>query len=64
VCMEVFDVKGRRVAVLVDELRAAGSYVITWRAVDDEGMDLPSGIYFCTMQVGENLEIRKMVLLQ
>jgi hypothetical protein len=44
--LELFDVRGRRVRTLVDELREAGEHRTTWDGRDDAGRSVPPGIYF------------------
>lgn len=57
--LEVYNVKGERVATLVDAWRNAGPH----SAVFDAG-NLSSGIYFYRMVAGDIIEQRKMVLLK
>jgi hypothetical protein len=45
VLLEIFDVMGRRVAVLVDATRSAGPHSIAWHATDDAGGKVSSGMY-------------------
>ena len=58
VTIEVFDVMGRKVATLLRGVRAPGVYTVSW---DAKG--LPSGVYFCRMQAGRFVAVRKAVLL-
>ena len=57
--LEVFDLLGRSVALLVNEKRSAGNYSVSW-----DGSKMPSGIYFARMQAGETLLSQKMVLIK
>jgi hypothetical protein len=57
--LEVFNVLGQRVAVLVDERKAAGRYEITF----DAGA-LPSGVYVYRITTGDYVSARKSVLLK
>lgn len=57
--LKVYDLLGREVARLVNEIRPAGSHVVQWNA---EGA--PSGIYFYRLQSGGRVETRKMVLVR
>ena len=43
--VEVFDVLGRRVAVLVDGVREAGTHEVRWSGEADSGGSLASGVY-------------------
>ena len=45
--IEVLDLTGRRVAVLVDEHMSGGAYEVRWNAAD-----LASGTYLYRMQAG------------
>ncbi len=57
VMLGVFDVLGRRVATLVNEVRPAGVYTVRWDA-----SSLPSGVYYYRLQAGAFVESKKMVL--
>jgi subtilisin family serine protease len=59
VTMEIFDVQGRSVDVIVNERRQAGHHWATWNAAS-----LPSGVYFCRMKAGDFKDTRKMVLMR
>ncbi|MFH1690797.1 MAG: T9SS type A sorting domain-containing protein, partial [Candidatus Eisenbacteria bacterium] len=57
--LEIFDVAGRRVDVIVDSRESAGSRIVRWEAAG-----LPSGIYFYRLQAGEFMATRRMVLIR
>jgi hypothetical protein len=59
VLLRVFDLLGREVATLVDELQERGA-----RQVRFYRGDLPSGIYVYSLRVGGDSQTRKMVLLR
>ena len=59
VSFKIFDVLGREVATLVNEIRPPGSYTVRWDA-----SKLPSGFYFFRLHAGDFIETRKMVLLK
>jgi len=59
VAMEVFDILGRKVAVLSQGLMEAGQYRITWEAGNE-----PSGVYFYRLRAGESEQTRRMLLLK
>jgi hypothetical protein len=56
VSLKVFDVLGREVATLVNEVRTPGVYRIRWDA-----SSLSSGVYFYRLRVGDFVATRKMV---
>jgi hypothetical protein len=55
--LEVYDVLGRNVALLVNEKRNAGRHDVRWDA-----FGLPSGVYICRMTAGNFSASRKMLL--
>jgi len=62
--LHVYDVAGRLVATLLDDVAEAGDHVARWNGVDDGGRPVASGIYFCRLAVDEWRASRKMVLLK
>ena len=57
--LEVFNVKGQRVAHLIDENMSSGKHQISFDA-----STLPSGIYMYRLQAGEKSEVKKMMLIK
>jgi len=55
--IEVFDVLGKRIKVLVNEMQSAG-----WHSVEFNASNLPSGIYFYKLTSGRYAETKKLVL--
>jgi len=48
VTLSVYDVLGREVAMLVNEIRPAGQHAVNWNAAA-----MPSGVYVCRISVGK-----------
>jgi len=59
VSIKVFDILGREVVVLLNEVKSVGTYQITWNA-----STLPSGVYFYRVQAGTNTAVKKAMLLK
>jgi photosystem II stability/assembly factor-like uncharacterized protein len=57
--LEVYDLLGREVAVLVHERKPAGSYTVTF----DAG-SLTSGVYLCRLRAGAYIATKKTVVLK
>lgn len=57
--LTVYDAQGKQVSQLVNDLVEAGSYDITFN-----GSNLSSGIYYYTLQVGNNVITKKMNLIK
>jgi len=62
--LEIFDVAGRLVDVLVDETQSAGMKAAVWEGTDAEGRDMPSGVYFYRLSSGSQQRTMKMLLLK
>ncbi len=60
----IYDVSGRRVAVILDREMGAGRYEAAWHGRTDSGGTAASGIYFCTLRAGGAAETRKIVLVR
>ncbi len=57
--ISVYDVSGKEIAILVNEVKSPGSYNINFSA-----KNLPSGVYYYKITTNEYTETRKMVLLK
>jgi len=64
VVMSVFNVKGRRVDILINETQQPGEHSVTWNGRDQFGSPLPSGIYFLQLRAGNYQQVRRMILLE
>jgi hypothetical protein len=64
VTLEVFNMLGQRVAVLVDEYLEAGSHTVEWDSRDEYGDHVASGIYLYRLNAGDVGFTRKMMLLK
>jgi len=64
VTIEIYNVLGRRVKVLVDEFKIRNSYEVFWDGSNINGEEVASGIYLYRMQAGDVTELRKMVLVK
>lgn len=62
--LEVFDIAGRSVALLVDEMLPAGSAQATWNGEDARGRRVAPGIYFLSLSAGGSAQSVKMLLLK
>ncbi|MCP4251681.1 MAG: T9SS type A sorting domain-containing protein, partial [bacterium] len=60
----VYDVRGRLVATLADDVVAPGPHAVDWDGRNDRGIAVPSGVYFYRLQAGTEGLTRKMVLLK
>lgn len=59
VTLKVFDLNGKEVSLLINEVKSAGNYIVGFNA-----SNLPSGLYFYKVTSGEYVETRKMILIK
>jgi len=59
ISLKVYDIIGREVATLIDEIKEQGDYTVMW-----SGQDFASGVYFYRMVAEEFSEVRKMNLIK
>ncbi|MFZ1683676.1 MAG: T9SS type A sorting domain-containing protein [Candidatus Zixiibacteriota bacterium] len=64
VSIEIFNLLGQSVRLLVDDTRSAGTYSTGWDGKDDTGKSLATGVYLYRLQTGDFTETRKMILLK
>lgn len=57
--LKIYDVLGNEIATLVNESRPAGNYEVEWNA-----SNLPSGVYIYNLRAGNNVQMKKMLLLK
>lgn len=59
VVIKLFDVLGNEIETLVNEVKPAGTYEITWSSAN-----LPSGVYFYQLKAGDFVQTKKMLLIK
>ena len=63
--LQVFDVGGRLVKTLVDEVMTRGfGKAFAWSGHDESGRQVPSGVYFYELVTADRTATRKMVTLK
>lgn len=58
----VYDIRGREVAVLMQNQLVEGEYQTIWDGVSDSGSVVPSGVYFAVVQSQNNIIGNKKVI--
>ena len=60
----IYNALGQKVRTLVQETQNAGSKAVVWNGTDDISKTVDSGIYFYRLQVGGEIQTRKMLLIR
>jgi len=64
VIIEIFNILGQRIKVLVDEKQKAGFHTIEWDGRNLHNNKVGSGIYFYRMTSDTFTKTRKMILVR
>jgi len=62
--LTIHNILGQRVATLIDGPQPAGGHSLVWDATDDRGRSLATGVYYCRLQAGSEVQTRSMLLLK
>ncbi|NIO29190.1 MAG: T9SS type A sorting domain-containing protein, partial [Candidatus Latescibacteria bacterium] len=64
VSLSIFDVEGRLVRTLVNEVLTGGFKAYEWNGNDNNGISVSSGVYFYRLRAGDKTLTKKMVLIK
>jgi hypothetical protein len=59
VTLKVYDILGREVRTLVNEVKNAGTYIVEF-----DGSELSSGVYFYRLDVAGFTDVKRMILIK
>jgi hypothetical protein len=62
--LEIFNVLGQLVKTLMEEVREAGYYRVSWDGRNDEGAFMPSGVYLYRLTTSRFTDTKKMVMMR
>jgi hypothetical protein len=63
VTLSIFDVLGRQVRILLNEVARPGYYQMVWDGCDEQGVAVPSGVYWCVLKSTTEIRTQKMLKL-
>ena len=64
VAIAIYNLAGQKVSTLFNRFLDSGSYTITWHGLDNNGCQLPSGMYFYELRTPNYQSIKKLVLVK
>ena len=62
--LAMFNMLGQQVRSLVSELKPIGHYQVVWDGRDNSGNALPSGLYIYKLQVGNQSQVKRLLLMK
>jgi len=60
----VYNIRGQRVATIIDERKEAGYHRVTWTGRNDDGRQVGSGIYIYLLQAGPHRQSKKLTYIK
>ena len=61
VTLVVYDIAGREIKRVAEGQKAIGSYTAVWNGTDEQGFQVPSGVYLVRLQAGSVVHTKKMI---
>lgn len=62
--LKVYNIQGQEITTLVDDIRNAGAYHISWDGKNAGGLSVTSGVYVYQIKTGKFQDAKKMLLLR
>ncbi len=62
--LNIYDIRGKTVKTLVDEVQGPGEYRTGWDGRSKEGNNVPSGVYLYQLKAGDYVGVGRMVYLK
>ena len=64
VTLTIYDLLGRNVATLVNQIEDVGYKAVMWDGKDDHGRSVSAGVYLYRIKAGDYIQTKKMILLK
>jgi hypothetical protein len=64
VSLEVFDARGKKIALLFSGIREPGTYEVVWDGKDVRGVVVGTGVYLARLASGNEVTLRKMLVIK
>jgi len=62
--LEIYNIAGQKVITLVNRYQQPGAYQVNWDTKDQDGREVPSGIYLCRMSTDKFISTKKIDLIR
>ena len=64
VLLSFYNTLGQKVRQLRSGVEPAGTYTMVWDGTDQQGKPVASGVYVCRLRVGDQYDVRRVLLLR
>ncbi len=62
--LDIFNIIGQKVTTLINDFLPPGQHQVEWNSAGDNGQKVASGVYLYKLQVGQESQTKKMLLLK
>ena len=62
--LDILNILGQKVRVLVNEVKPAGTHSVFWDGQDNFGHTVVSGLYYYKLSLGDQHIVKRMTLLK
>ncbi len=62
--LDIFNIIGQKVTTLINDFLPPGQHQVEWNSTGDNGQKVASGVYLYKLQVGQESQTKKMLLLK
>jgi len=62
--LTIVNILGQEVTELVNDWRDMGFHQVRWADINDQGLPVSTGVYFSILTDGQQVQIRKMLLVK
>lgn len=63
--LTIFNIQGQKIRTLVNDFQTAGTKSVTWNGLDDQGLEITSGVYFFRLKAGNEFQkTKKMIFMK
>ncbi|MBN1466947.1 T9SS type A sorting domain-containing protein, partial [candidate division KSB1 bacterium] len=64
VALHIYDMQGKLIRTLVNGILQPGEHLVTFEAIDEAGLSLPSGVYFYQLKAGDFVAKKRLLLMR
>ncbi len=64
ISLKIIDLSGRLVTKLLDNARYTGRFTLNWGLTDSKENRVPAGTYFCVLEMGDQVVMKKAVVVK
>lgn len=62
--LEIFNIKGQLVRMLINEKLSVGDYRVNWDGLDENGHSVSTGVYFFRLRVANQVKTKSLILIK